>query len=95
MSRDRIHWGEAIFSSGYTISGTAQSFQAEVANIHVTSALGDAACRATRLAATGRRAIGWYAFAALLVIECDSRGTRIVDVFWLGELVRELVERNL
>jgi hypothetical protein len=45
--------------------------------------------------ATGRRAIRWYAFAALLLIECDSRGTRIVDVFWFGELVRELVKRSL
>jgi hypothetical protein len=33
---------EAIFSTGYTISGTPQSFQFEVANNHVTSALGDA-----------------------------------------------------
>src|SRR3954471_11134808 len=44
--------------------------------------------------ATGRRAIGWYAFAALL-IECDSVVIRIFDVFWFGELVRELVKRSL
>ena len=45
--------------------------------------------------ATGRRAIRWYAFAAALLIECDSLGTRIFDVFRFGELVRELVKRSL
>jgi hypothetical protein len=45
--------------------------------------------------ATGRRAIRWYAFAAALLIESDSRGTRIFDEFWFGELVRELVKRSL
>jgi hypothetical protein len=57
---------EAIPSSGYPISGRHRVFQVEVANKHITSALGDAlvvgqrrwrptaipqACRATRLAA--------------------------------------------